>query len=203
MRALVVYCHPKEGSFTAAVRDRVLAELESAGAELRITDLYARGFDPVLSAEDFERYNDDDNDALVSDDVADLKWCDTLIFIYPTWWFGLPAIMKGWLDRVFLPEVAFHMPKENETIRPALTHIGGLGLFTTCGASRWLTFFVGAPGKRLIFRGIGGLCARPLKKVFVAHYLMDSSTDESRARHLDKVSAEARRFIAARKGKTK
>ena len=94
----------------------------------------------------------------VADYCDDILWCDTLIFVYPTWWYGLPAMLKGWLDRVLLPDVAFHMPKaEGEIITPGLHHIERLGVFTTCGASQWLTMFIGAPGKRTLMRGVG-LC---------------------------------------------
>ncbi len=198
MRALVVYCHPRTGSFTEAVRDVVLGKLQSAGAETRVTDLYARGFDAVLTAEEHESYEAcPENCGPVQRDVDDLRWCDTLIFIYPTWWYGLPAILKGWLDRVLLPDVAFLMPDtEHATIRPGLGHITRLGVFTTCGASRWLTFLVGAPGKKTLMRGVGLLCRKPLKKAFAAHYLMDTSTDESRRAHLDRVAHKMDRFLA-------
>lgn len=197
MKALVVYCHPRETSFTASVRDTVLARLENAGAEIRLTDLYARGFDPVLSAAEHECYErHPDNCTPVQADVDDLLWCDTLIFVYPTWWYGLPAILKGWLDRVFLPEVAFLMPTpERRRIVRGLAHITRLGVFTTCGAPRWLTAFVGAPGKRTILRGVGLLCAPRCKKAFAAHYLMDSSTDASRKAHLDRIAARMDRFL--------
>jgi putative NADPH-quinone reductase len=106
-------------------------------------------------------------------------------------------MLKGWLDRVFVPEVAFLMPTpERKTIARGLPHITRLGVFTTCGASRWLTFFVGAPGKRTLFRGVGLLCAKPLKKAFAAHYLMDSSTAESRKAHLDRVAKTMDRFLS-------
>ena len=190
MRALIVYCHPSEESFTAAVRDTVLARLEAAGAEVRVADLYGRGFPPALGRAEWEGYLDSPaNAAPVAEDVAHLRWCDTLIFVYPTWWYGLPAVLKGWLDRVLLPEVAFLMPDEtHRDIRPALTHIDRLAVFTTCGASRWLTAWVGAPGRRTLLRGVGLLCGRPLKTAFAAHYGMDSSTPESRARHLARVA---------------
>lgn len=197
MKALVVYCHPRAGSFTAAVRDLVLSKLENAGAEVRLTDLYARDFTPTLSASEHEGYlTCPDNCQQVEVDVADLRWCDTLIFVYPTWWYGLPAILKGWLDRVFLPDVAFMMPgSATETIGPGLTHITRLGVFTTCGASWWLTQLVGAPGKRTLMRGVGFLCARGKRTAFAAHYLMDSSTDASRKKHLEKVAAKLDRFL--------
>lgn len=199
MRALVVYCHPRNGSFTAAVRDVVLDQLRLAGAETRVLDLYQRGFDPILSASEHEGYEIyPDNCAPVQQDVDDIRWCDTLIFVYPTWWYGLPAVLKGWLDRVLLPDVAFLMPNdESPTIRPGLRHIERLGVFTTCGASWWLTTLVGAPGKRTLLRGVGFLCKKPLKTTFAAHYLMDSSTPESRAAHLEKVARKMTRFTGA------
>ncbi len=197
MRALVVYCHPREESFTAAVRDVVLEHLDAAGAEVRLIDLYARSFDPILSRGEHEGYEIcPDNCAPVQDDVDDIRWCDTLIFVYPTWWYGLPAVLKGWLDRVLLPDVAFLMPnEESPTIRPGLQHIERLGVFTTCGASWWLTTLVGSPGKRTLLRGVGFLCKKPLKTTFAAHYLMDSSTPESRARHLEKVAQKMVRLV--------
>jgi len=196
MRALVVYCHPSPHSFTAAVRDRVLARLVSAGAEVRLHDLYGEGFDPVLTRVAWEGYLDPAQAAPVTREVADLRWCDTLIFVYPTWWYGLPAMLKGWLDRVMLPGVAFLMPDaRNRTIRPGLTHITRLGVFTTCGASRWLTWVVGAPGKRTLTRGAGFLLRPRHRRVFAAHYLMDSSTVESRAAHLARVEAKMDRLI--------
>jgi putative NADPH-quinone reductase len=198
MRALVIYCHPQPDSFNAAVRDTVLAELARAGAEVRLHDLYATGFQPVLTRSEWEGYLDTaTNRRPVEAEVADVIWCDTLIFVYPTWWYGLPAMLKGWLDRVLLPDVAFLMPDAaNRTIRPGLQHITRLGVFTTCGASWWLTGLVGAPGKRTLTRGVGFLCAKGKRTAFAAHYLMDSSTPESRARHLEKVRSEMVRLLA-------
>jgi putative NADPH-quinone reductase len=197
MRVLVVYCHPKEESFNAAIRDLVLAKLRNAGAEVRLRDLYAEGFQPVLTGRELGGYLDTPaNRAPVEAHCADVEWCDTLIFVYPTWWYGLPALLKGWLDRVLLPDVAFLMPDaRNATIRPGLTHIGRMGVFTTCGASWWLTTLVGAPGRRQLRRGVGLLLKRGHRSVFAAHYLMDSSTPESRRRHLARVAARMDRLI--------
>ena len=196
MRALVVYCHPREGSFTSAVRDVVLERLAAAGAEVRLHDLYAMGFQPVLTSEEWTGYLDcPGNRAPVEAQVADVEWCDTLIFVYPTWWYGLPAMLKGWLDRVLLPDVAFVMPqKSGETIRPGLTHISRLGVFTTCGASFWLTRLIGAPGKRTLLRGVGLLLAPRARKVFAAHFLMDSAPRPALQRHLSKVARQVDRL---------
>ncbi|MEM1361181.1 MAG: NAD(P)H-dependent oxidoreductase [Pseudomonadota bacterium] len=197
MRALVVYCHPKPESFNAAVLHRVLDKLTAAGAEIRVRDLYASGFNPVLSAEELDEYLDcSKNTQPVQEDVDGILWCDTVIFVYPTWWYGLPAMLKGWLDRVLLPNVAFVMPcDEFKDIHPGLGHITRFALFTTCGASRLLTSIIGAPGRRTLLRGMGLLCARHCRKVFAAHYLMDSSTPESRAAHLNRVDASMDKLL--------
>lgn len=197
MRALVVYCHPQEGSFTAAVRDVILERLDAAGADVRLHDLYASGFQPVLTTEEWTRYLDcSTNRCLVEDECSDVEWCDTLIFVYPTWWYGLPAMLKGWLDRVLLPDVAFIMPKcEGENIRRGLDHITRLGVFTTCGASWWLTRLIGAPGKRTLMRGVGLLLSPRVRKVFAAHYLMDSAKRPALERHLKRVGGAMDRLI--------
>ncbi len=197
MRALVVYCHPRPDSFTAAVRDRVLDKLAGVGAEVRVQDLYAMGFDPVMGGQEHREYEDEAiNQKPVAGECADLIWCDTLIFVYPTWWYGLPAMIKGWLDRVLVPGLAFLMPDEaNSNIRPGLGHITRLGVFTTCGASWWLTTMIGSPGRRTILRGVRLLCAKGCKTTFVAHYLMDSSTPESRAAHLEKIDRKLDSFL--------
>jgi NAD(P)H dehydrogenase (quinone) len=201
MRALIVYCHPQPNSFNAAVRDVVIEKLQNAGAEYRVCDLYARGFEPVLTGPEWAGYLDcPSNQTGVADDVSDLRWADALIFVYPTWWYGLPAMLKGWLDRVLLPDVAFLMPNDrHKTIRPGLHHIKALAVFTTCGASWWLTRIIGAPGRRTLMRGVGFLCAPGKRTAFAAHYLMDGSTPESRKRHLEKVAAKMDRFIGARR----
>ncbi len=197
MRALVVYCHPRPDSFTAAVRDEVLDALAERNIETRLVDLYADGFDPVMSGPEHTDYEDlSINKAGNEHYISDLTWCDTLIFVYPTWWYGLPAMLKGWLDRVLVPGVAFLMPDtEHKNIRPGLVHIKRLSVFTTCGASRWLTFLVGAPGKRTLTRGLRFICDKGCKTDFAAHYLMDSSTPESRAAHLAKVRRKMARFV--------
>lgn len=196
MKALLVYCHPSENSFTAAVRGVVQDHLDRAGAEVRLIDLYAEGFDPVLAQDEWTGYLDHPtNIAKVRDHTDALLWADTLIFVYPTWWYGLPAILKGWLDRVFAPEVAFSLPEDGD-IKPGLTHIKRFGVFTTCGASRLLSYWVGQPGRRTLLRGLRLLCAKRLKSCYLAQYNMDQSTPQSRAQHLKRVAHRMERLLA-------
>ncbi len=196
MRALVVYCHPSPESFNAAVLAVVHERLKAAKAETRVIDLYAESFDPIMSPKALKEYERPaDYIPPIQDHVDALAWCDTLIFVYPTWWYGQPAMLKGWLDRVLSPGVAFELAQQGD-IKPALTHIARLGVFTTCGASWWLTQFMGSPGKRILLRGVRGLCAKRCRTTFTAHYNMDSSTPESRAAHLERVSKTINRLIA-------
>ncbi len=199
MNALVVYCHPRPQSFTHAIKELVVEKLNDAGAATRIIDLYAEGFQPCLTAAEWEGYEAvETNRAGIETHCAALEWCDTLIFVYPTWWYGHPAMLKGWLDRVLVPGLAFKMPDEDgANIQPMLTHINRLAVFTTCGASWWLTRFIGAPGRRILLRGVRLLLAKRCKTVFAAHYLMDSATAQSRNAHLSKVSRKLSRFLGA------
>lgn len=191
MRALLIYCHPSPTSFTAAVRETVQKRFGRAGVECREIDLYGEGFQPILSREEWDNYlNTPDNEEPVARHIAAVRWADTLIFVYPTWWYGLPAMLKGWLDRVLVPGVAFEL-QEGSDIRPAMRHITGLHVFTTCGASPWLTYLIGNIGRRTLLRGIRPLCHPRVRTSFLAHFLMDSSTPESRAKHLERVGARA------------
>jgi len=77
-----------------------------------------------------------------------------------------------------------------------LRQVTRLGVFTTCGASWWLTRWIGAPGRRTLLRGVRVLCARRCRTVFAAHYLMDSSTPDSRTRHMARVGRKLDRLLA-------
>lgn len=194
MKVLVVYCHPVPESFGAAVRDTALETLVKAGHELRLIDLYAENFNPVMCCEERRTYNDraPDDPALLPH-IEAIRWAEALLFVYPTWWYGLPAMLKGWLDRVWATDVAFALSPEGK-VMPLMTHIRKIGIVTTCGASWWLSHLIGHPGRKTILRGIRALCGVRCRTVFMAHYRMDSSTLESRAAYLAKVRKRLARF---------
>ncbi|TWI82348.1 flavodoxin-like protein [Roseibium hamelinense] len=124
MNVLVVYCHPCPESFNATIRDIVLETLRSSGHSVRLLDLYEMGFDPVMNAKERRSYHDSDkNTEPVRLHVEAIKWCDGLVFVYPTWWFGLPAMLKGWLDRVWVPHATFEMPTATAAIQSKMQHI--------------------------------------------------------------------------------
>lgn len=195
MKALIIYCHPSSSSFNAGILTTIEKCLQKADAELRIIDLYKDGFDPVLGKVEWDEYlTDQPDDALLEKYIEALNWCDSLFFVYPTWWYGPPAILKGWLDRVLRPGVAFEI-NEGSDIQPKLKHIRNLCVFTTCGASSKLTWLIGAPGKRILMRGVRLLCHWRCRTIFAAHYLMDSSTEQSRELHLQKIEKKLSRFL--------
>ena len=187
MRVLVVYCHPVPDSFCAALRDTVLEAIALRGCEARLVDLYAEDFDPVMRCEERRLYNmRSPSDPALRAHVDNLGWAEMIVFVYPTWWYGLPAMLKGWLDRVWATDVAFTL-KGNGMAVPLMTHVSKIAVVTTCGAPRWWSYIVGQPGKKTIMRGIRALCAMRCKTLFLAHYMMDVSTPASRAAFLSRV----------------
>ncbi|MEM1287690.1 MAG: NAD(P)H-dependent oxidoreductase [Pseudomonadota bacterium] len=199
MRALIVFCHPSTESYSAAICEKVAATLEDHGAEVRTLDLYTRGFQPILTRDEWQTHTDPtQNVDKVADDVALLKWCDALIFIYPTWWYGPPAMMKGWLEKSMVAGVAFHMPSEHDAnIKRGLDNIRTLAVFTTCGATRFLSTLIGHPGRKIILRGLRILCHPRVRTRYVALYDMNHADDARRQTHIERVSTAARKLCAA------
>ncbi|MBA3449472.1 MAG: NAD(P)H-dependent oxidoreductase [Pseudaminobacter sp.] len=195
MRVLVVYCHPVPDSFCAAVLDAAITVIDEKGCEARVVDLYAENFDPVMRCDERRTYNERmPADPALQRHIDLLNWAESIVFIYPTWWYGLPAMLKGWLDRVWATDVAFALPADGGKIKPLMTHISGIAVITTCGAPWLWSHIVGHPGRKTILRGIRALCARRCKTLFLAHYLMDASTPESRATFLAQVRRKLKAF---------
>ena len=103
MHALVVFAHPRPDSLTAATAARARDTLIAGGATVDLLDLYAEGFDPLLVPEDEPDWND--HTKRYSDEVqahmARVAAADLIVVVFPVWWYGLPAMGKGWVDRVW------------------------------------------------------------------------------------------------------
>jgi NAD(P)H dehydrogenase (quinone) len=190
MRVLVVYCHPVPDSFNAAVRDAVLRGLKTAGHEAELVDLYAEGFNPVLSEGERRNYHTEGaNIAPVADELARLKGADGLVFVYPTWWYGPPAMLKGWLDRVLVPHETFGMPKAYRMLERKLTNIRVLAAVSTLG-SPWLWWlWIGQPGRRILINGLSEIIDPKARKLWMALHSMDTATPAKRAKFLSRVEA--------------
>ena len=117
MKALVLFAHPCPESFGAALHTRIVETLTECGWEVDDCDLNAEGFNPVLTEEERRHYHDEpENIAPVQEYVERLRAAEALVFSFPVWNFGYPAILKGFLDRVFLPGVSFKLV--NGKVRP-------------------------------------------------------------------------------------
>jgi len=186
-RALVVYCHPDDGSFVRAVRDRVTTALRSQGAEVRVDDLYAYGFDPAFTGTDHRRHLEPGADPSLQRYVDDLLWCDTLVFVYPTWWSGQPAMLKGWIDRVWVNGVAWDLPPGSDRIERRLTNVRRLVAVTTHGSSKWVNAIEGEAGKRVVLRQLRLDCPPLARSTWLALYCVDQSDRARRQAFLDRV----------------
>ncbi len=188
MRVLVVYCHPVETSYNAEIHRVAVDTLKRAGHEVEDLDLYAEGFDPVLSRAERLDYHDlTKNSALVGKYVAQLLRTEALVFVYPTWTYGLPAMLKGWFDRVMLPGVSFRLG-EDGIARPNLQHIKRVVGISTYGRPWWVaTFLMGNPPRKNIVRYFRLVTGGRARTKFIAHYDMNRSTDRTRADFLKKV----------------
>lgn len=189
MKLLVVYTHPNPDSFTAAVRDTALAALREKGHDIRLTDLNAIGFNPVMSREERAAYHTrSDNERPVAEHLADLNWCEGLIFIYPTWWYGPPAILKGWLERVLIPHVTFTMPEPNKPIAGLLKHIRLVGAITSMGSPWWWwTFGMRQAGRHMVITGPRALCAPACETFWLALHGIDLATADQREAFFNRI----------------
>ena len=131
MRVLVVHAHPVASSYNAALHERAVAALGRAGHDVDDLDLHGEAFPPVMTAEERLAYHDPAvNASAVAHYVARLRRAEALVWIFPVWTFGVPAIMKGFLDRVFLPGVAFHLRDDGRVV-PGLDNVRKLAVVTT------------------------------------------------------------------------
>ncbi len=186
MRVLAILAHPSDASFDAAVFRQAVATLKDGGDEVRTLDLYGEGFEARLSEPEW-RMNGKvpDNRAPVEPLVDDLLWADALVFVFPTWWSGMPAILKGWLDRVFLPGVVFEL--KDGPVRPLLTKIKVWVVITTCGSAWWQVLGLLDP-VWVLMRALRVAVSPQAKPVFLRLYKMDTTTPEERARFLARVT---------------
>jgi putative NADPH-quinone reductase len=196
MRVLVVYAHPLSDSFAAALRDTVVQRLHAAGHEVDHCDLYAESFDPVLTAAERRAYNTQHPDlSAVDAHVARLRAAEALVLCFPTWWYGMPAILKGYFDRVWTNEVAFTLPPGGGAIRPALSNIKKFWVVTTYGSPWWLmTLVLRHPVRAVLLGGLARLCGRGVRTRFLAMSNIDGASRARCAAFLAKVERTFEKF---------
>jgi NAD(P)H dehydrogenase (quinone) len=186
VRVLLIFCHPVEDSYHAALHRTAKEALARAGHEVDDLDLYAERFDPVLSREERLSYHDlAVNRRPVQGYVDRLLRAEALILCFPIWSYGPPAMLKGFFDRVFIPGVSFAL--QDGRVRPGLTHLRKLAAVVSYGQPRWRAWLAGDPPRKLVTRYLRYSTGLGTRVIYLAHYGMNLSTDATRRRFLAKV----------------
>jgi NAD(P)H dehydrogenase (quinone) len=133
MKVLLVYAHPNPQSFNAALAKAIEEEIIANGGQIKVKDLYAMHWDPVLNMEDLKGLYSGTIPPDVKQEQTDVAWADLVIMLAPVWWYSIPAILKGYIDRVF----SFGFAYKYTATGPLGLLKGKKGLFvTTSGANR-------------------------------------------------------------------
>ncbi len=184
---LILHAHPCAESFSRALYTVTCESLIAAGCSIDAIDLYAENFQPVLTAEERRGYHDIGlNLKPVESYVERLRSADALIMVFPVWNFGYPAILKGFIDRVFLPGVSFVL--NDGKISGHLRNIRFLGAITTYGTTRIRAMACGDPPRRCVTRHLRAVVHPLARTRYLALYDMNRSTDRARAKFCRQVS---------------
>lgn len=120
----IVYAHPWDGSYNHAILTSITEKLETKREPFQVIDLYKDGFNPVFTAEELKHFHKGETPySLVKDYQEKLKQSTELVFIFPVWWWDLPAMLKGFIDKVMLSGFAFIEDQNTGTLQGLLTNI--------------------------------------------------------------------------------
>jgi putative NADPH-quinone reductase len=193
MRVLLIFAHPLPESYNAALRAAAIEGLRAAGHEVDDCDLYAENFNPVLTAEERRGYHEiPHNRAPVETYVRRLEQADAIVLCFPTWCFNIPAMLKGFFDRVLLPGVSFRL--DDGVAKPNLTNIRRIAAITTYGRPLWTALLMGDPPRKASVRYLNMLTGFKAKTAYLALHDMNRATDTQRANFLRRVRERMERF---------
>ena len=133
-------------------------------------------------------------------DIERLLNADALVLIFPTWWFGFPAILKGWFDRVWAPTVAYDHADDFGPIKPKLNNLKKAFVVTTLGAPWWVDHIIlWSPVKRTLRFALLGACARKCKLKFLSFYKCESVDAVRKNKQMRKIESELTKFFGNKK----
>jgi NAD(P)H dehydrogenase (quinone) len=195
MRIAVVLAHPSPDSFAHAVAESATVALERGGHDVTVLDLHADGFGAAMSADERHAYHGEQPilDPIVARHAEVVTAADALVFVYPTWWSTMPAILKGWLERVMVPGVGFVFDARQH-VRPGLTRIRHLVGISTYGASWPLVKLVNDNGRRTLLRALRLNTGWRTRRTWLGLYRIDSRAPEERVAFLERVATEMSRL---------
>jgi NAD(P)H dehydrogenase (quinone) len=188
LHILIVFAHPLETSFVSSVHARVVEILGSRGHIVDDLDLYAEKFDPVMSREGLRHYVDTSaNTREVEDYVRRLQAAEALILVFPVWFDGLPAIMQGYFQRVFVPGVSVRID-ETGLFHPNLRNIKRMAAVCAYGESRLGVAAKKDPARRFVGDNIRALIDPKGRFEYLALYNMDFNASSRRAAFMRRVT---------------
>ena len=158
MHCLVVKAHPLSESLCSSLTQRAVNTLQEAGHEVGVEDLYAEAFGASLKAAERQSYYEGKySDEEVSGQISRLLAAEAIVLVFPTWWFGFPAILKGWFDRAWAPGVAYDHADQYGPIKPRLSGLRHMLAVTSLGSPWWVDRLVlRQPVKRVLKTAIVG-----------------------------------------------
>ncbi|MEZ5613639.1 MAG: NAD(P)H-dependent oxidoreductase [Rhodocyclaceae bacterium] len=196
MKCLLVTAHPLQDSLCAHLAGRAAQALAAAGHEVVHEDLYAQDFAPALTAGERRSYYSPQYDwTQVAQQAARLLEAEALVLVFPTWWFGFPAILKGWFDRVWGPGIAYDHADDLGAIRPRLHRLRHVLAVTTLGSPWWVDFFIlRRPVRRVLKTALLGTCAPDCRFEMLSLYKSEKLAPEAARVFADRVGRAIRNW---------
>jgi NAD(P)H dehydrogenase (quinone) len=188
MNVLVVIAHPVKTSFCHKVLARIELGLKKAGHTVKVADLTADKFQAVMQAEDFVQFGDGPLPDDILAEQARIEWSDALVFIFPVWWWSVPGVFKGWIDRVFTYGWAWNDPSDPDSgsLRHRKILVLAAAAFAKRGYDRSL--------ETQLTMGTWSYCGFKDVTMRIFHDLHDETPQEVGEGYLDDAEAMARNF---------
>jgi putative NADPH-quinone reductase len=188
VNVLLVTAHPCADSFTHAVAAAAQRGLEHGAHDVTTLDLYALEFAPAMTPAEWAAYDSGQPliEPLTREHARLVQRADMLVFVYPTWWSGPPAILRGWLERVFVPGVAFRFDARGK-VRPALTNVREIVGISTYGSPRLFVKLLNDGGRRMLTRALRLNCGWRTRTKWLALYALDTLSEAERRAFLERV----------------
>jgi putative NADPH-quinone reductase len=196
MKVLVVLAHPNPDSFSHAIVDRVVSTLANREHSVSVIDLYGLDYSPALTRAELSAYPTSEPaiDPMVIEHTRLIQECSTIVFVYPTWWSSMPAILKGWIDRTMLPGIAFSVDPQTLKLQPGLTNVRRLIGITTFGGPRLASLVVRDNGSKIVTRSLRAICHRRCRTTWLRMFNVDSSTVAQREKFLRRIERIAQKI---------
>jgi putative NADPH-quinone reductase len=192
MKILYVYCHPLPESFHAAIRARALDALAVSGHDVDLLDLYAEKFDPVLSEEGRRYYHDTSRNQIgLESYIARLTSAQVLVVQFPTWCFGMPAMLKGFFDRLIMPGVAFDL-SDLARVKPLLGNLTRIIGIVTYGRPRSMALWMSDPPRKMVKRYLHWFTGGRARVEYYALYHLNVATETQRVAFMDRIARSLR-----------